>query len=354
MTLISPGTHRGSILVLTQEDDVTAELVIDKLREDGEPVVRVDTSAFPLETEFSASYRAREVESRLTLPKGEQVDFSEVRSVWNRRPGTFSFPPGLSRDSLKFAKGEAHQALAGVMHTSKCLWVNSPERDSLARYKPLQLRVAQEIGLTIPDTVISTSSSKVRSFIEEHEGNVVYKRLSSSTLYDEHGRATPHLTTKLTDELIERLDHIATTPCLFQENLAKAYELRVTIVDGFISAARVDSQQRPDTQIDWRVGVDLPWSPYTLPAAVERQLRAMMDRFGLLFGAVDLVVTQRGEYVFLEVNPVGQWAWFQDEITLPIRDAIARLLADGSPEGIEGARERVGFSGKTSTSGTDS
>ena len=51
-----------------------------------------------------------------------------------------------------------------------------------------------------------------------------------------------------------------------------------------------------------------------------------MTRLDLVFGAIDLVVTPDGRYVFLEVNPTGQWAWFPDHITLPIRDAIATLL----------------------------
>jgi glutathione synthase/RimK-type ligase-like ATP-grasp enzyme len=55
-----------------------------------------------------------------------------------------------------------------------------------------------------------------------------------------------------------------------------------------------------------------------------------MDRLNRVFGAIDIVVTPDGRYVFLEVNPAGQWAWFDDEITLPIRDAIVDLLVAGT------------------------
>jgi hypothetical protein len=40
-------------------------------------------------------------------------------------------------------------------------------------------------------------------------------------------------------------------------------------------------------------------------------------------------VTPEGEWVFLEVNPNGQWAWLQDETGLPIASAIADALVKG-------------------------
>ena len=40
-----------------------------------------------------------------------------------------------------------------------------------------------------------------------------------------------------------------------------------------------------------------------------------------------------GTYVFLEMNPFGQWAWVQDLCGLPLAEAhcrLFRLLMDGS------------------------
>lgn len=34
-----------------------------------------------------------------------------------------------------------------------------------------------------------------------------------------------------------------------------------------------------------------------------------MQSYGLRFGAIDMLRTTASEYVFLEVNPNGQWAW---------------------------------------------
>src|SRR6266851_4864116 len=45
-----------------------------------------------------------------------------------------------------------------------------------------------------------------------------------------------------------------------------------------------------------------------------------------LTGALDFLVTPEGKWVFLEINPNGQWAWIEEETGLPIAAAIADAL----------------------------
>ncbi len=54
-----------------------------------------------------------------------------------------------------------------------------------------------------------------------------------------------------------------------------------------------------------------------------------MHLLGLTFGGIDLDLTPEGDYVFLEVNPSGQWLWLDDKLTLGISDAIASWLHGG-------------------------
>ncbi len=54
----------------------------------------------------------------------------------------------------------------------------------------------------------------------------------------------------------------------------------------------------------------------------------MMKRLDLSFGTIDLVETPEGDYVFLEVNPSGQWLWLDDKLDLGISDAVASWLAE--------------------------
>lgn len=48
----------------------------------------------------------------------------------------------------------------------------------------------------------------------------------------------------------------------------------------------------------------------------------LSKRITLKFGAIDLIKDKDGNYVFLEINPNGQWAWVQTQTGLPIAEAI--------------------------------
>jgi len=81
-------------------------------------------------------------------------------------------------------------------------------------------------------------------------------------------------------------------------------------MDHFVNAVRINSQDVVSTQTDWRQDVDqLEIEPFELPSAVSEALRDFMQTLGLRFGAIDMIVTPNGDYVFLEVNEMGQFLW---------------------------------------------
>jgi glutathione synthase/RimK-type ligase-like ATP-grasp enzyme len=52
----------------------------------------------------------------------------------------------------------------------------------------------------------------------------------------------------------------------------------------------------------------------------------MLGKLNLTFGAFDLIQTPDDEYIFLEVNPVGEWGMLERDLDFAIADSIARLL----------------------------
>ena len=54
-----------------------------------------------------------------------------------------------------------------------------------------------------------------------------------------------------------------------------------------------------------------------------------MSALSLSYGAIDLVLTPEGRYVFLEINPNGQWLWMDEMLSLGISHSIADWLAEG-------------------------
>jgi hypothetical protein len=56
------------------------------------------------------------------------------------------------------------------------------------------------------------------------------------------------------------------------------------------------------------------------------RLQEFLDYFGLQYGAFDLILTPDGQYVFLELNPSGEFFWLDSVVGLPISKAIADVL----------------------------
>lgn len=192
-----------------------------------------------------------------------------------------------------------------------------------ATYKPRQLRVAAECGLTVPRSLVTNIGARARAFADE-VGVLVYKSLSTG-IVTEQDELRIIYTSRLT---ADDLDNGAIALCchLFQEWVPKAFDVRLTVVGGRCFAVAVHAGS-PATEIDWRSRYgELRYEVRETPEEVRRATLLYLRRFGLVFGAFDFSVTPDGRWWFLECNPSGQWGWLAEETGLPIAGALADEL----------------------------
>ncbi|MCK5171613.1 MAG: hypothetical protein KAQ75_17170, partial [Bacteroidales bacterium] len=52
----------------------------------------------------------------------------------------------------------------------------------------------------------------------------------------------------------------------------------------------------------------------------------LMDYYQLNYGAIDMIVTNNDKYIFLEINPVGEFFWLEENPGFPISETIADVL----------------------------
>ncbi len=321
----SSGPH-PRVLVLTEACDPTADFVLEHLNDRSIPFWRVDPGDFPAELGLSARFD-RSWSGELRGPM-RGVDLDEVRAVYYRRPSGFRTPGGLSEVERTFAESQARHAWSGILAALPAvLWVNEPARMADARIKPYQLAVAARCGLTTPRTLITNRPEDVAAFAQQ-VGRIVTKSLAIVNVR-EHNQTGVLYTTEVPEE---DWNHpgIAATAHLFQELIPRAYEVRLTFVAGecFACALEPDS---PDGAIDIRAhGEQVRQTAIQAHEAVADGVRAIMDQLGLVFGAFDFLVRPDGDWVFIELNPNGQWAWTEQAAGLPISTALADLLEKGS------------------------
>lgn len=311
-----------TVLVVTQPFDATADYVVAELHERGVPVFRCNPGDFPRRLTLAA-HLAEGWTGSLRLPERE-VALSDIRCAWYRRPTAFEFADELSSEERRWCGAEARLGLGGAL-AALPRWLNHPSDIARAEYKPLQLQNARAVGLTAPDTLITNDPEAARRFAKEH-GQVVYKPLSAVGVSENEQYRLVYANRVTADDIT---DTVSTTAHLFQTWVDKAYEVRLTVVDNDFFAVRIDAES-PAAAIDWRTDYDqLRYSLMDTPAEVRHRVSGLLDMLMLRFAALDFVVTPDGEWVFLEANPNGQWAWLQDATGAPIAAAIADALTKG-------------------------
>jgi len=97
-----------------------------------------------------------------------------------------------------------------------------------------------------------------------------------------------------------------------------------------IFTAKLDSQAHESTRTDWRAGAvedeDVEYEVFDLPEHIQAGLHRLVRSFGINFASIDMIVTPAGEFVFLDLNPNGQWLWLEEELGLPLVAGMADLL----------------------------
>lgn len=318
------------ILIVSTQFDPHVDFVIDEIRRRRLSFARFNTEDFPTEASVAVEYNAGIDlrESYIIIPANPTIRLDAVRSVWYRRPEVPEVDARITSDAVRgFAEAEAQSALDGLWEIIDGLWINRPAAIRRTR-KLAQLVVAHELGFNIPRTLVTNEPARVLDFFAACQGNVVCKTLREGTI-NYPGHSTAIYTHRCSPEDLELLESVSLAPSIFQEYVPKSFELRITVVGRRVMAAAIDSQLSPLTRDDWRRYdfANVPHSVHQMPDDVEEKCRSIVARFGLVFGAIDMIVTPEGEYIFLEVNPNGQWAWIEGLTGLPICSALVDLLA---------------------------
>jgi glutathione synthase/RimK-type ligase-like ATP-grasp enzyme len=100
---------------------------------------------------------------------------------------------------------------------------------------------------------------------------------------------------------------------LFQQEIKKELEIRVFYLDQKCYAIAMLSQFDTQTSIDYRnYNYTHPnrFEFYSIPKELHEKIKLFMNHFNLQSGSLDFILDKQGEYIFLEVNPSGQYGLF--------------------------------------------
>ncbi|MDR2836494.1 MAG: hypothetical protein LBV69_09965 [Bacteroidales bacterium] len=101
--------------------------------------------------------------------------------------------------------------------------------------------------------------------------------------------------------------------CYLQNKIDKTLELRIFYLDGKCYTLAIHSQNNSKTKIDYRnYDYKKPnrYEPFQIPNALQQKIKHFMQKMNLQTGSLDFIYTPDNQFVFLEVNPCGQYDIF--------------------------------------------
>lgn len=264
--------------------------------------------------------------------EGEKIDLEAVSLVWSRAKVLYQHYGDGESYRNQFLWGRGWRAFfdefAAIMGERV---VNSAESVRRSSDKLGQLRAAARLGARVPDTLVSNDPDEIRAWGTRFP-SIITKALGDASVPDlrKLGGQSSLMTTRVDWDLFGKSgDGVRVFPAVYQAEVPKRTELRVAVQGRSLFAFSIDSQAREYTKVDWRFGTQLPiFARYELPDDVSDFCFRYLKTYGLFAGHFDFIVTPDGEYVFLECNPQGQWAWLDQLSGYAMSEAFARELVE--------------------------
>jgi hypothetical protein len=310
------------VLCITHSADFyTIDIVQRSLEQAGISSFRLNTD------EFAVSCRLNyNLQQTACLHTGDKnIRASDISGVWYRKMWKMKVPPELDPAYQQVFTKE-YQTYLDIFFNqlSHVPWMNWIRTDhAVGADKFMQLSAAHAAGLTVPASVFTNDAQTIHEFFESCNGDIIVK-LHGSLSKSMEGNTPFFPTTRLSHKHLERLAELAYCPMIFQQYIPKDSELRIVYIDGDFFTGKIPN----DEATDWRAIRDrqITWQHYELPSQVCEKIIALMRQLGLTFGAIDMIKNKTGDYIFLEVNPQGEWGMLQKELKYPIGETIAKKL----------------------------
>lgn len=257
-----------------------------------------------------------------SLQSGHSIKVDELKSVWYRRGDFFKDCLNERENNNLFYENLNHEwdvikefLLYEIKGINNFRFVNVN--------KLLVLNYASIIGLLTPETLVCTSKLTVQNCLKNKR--LINKPISQCINKVEKNKVYNTKTIEVEEDMIP--DYFF--PSKFQQLIEKKYELRVFFLSGTFYSMAIFSQLDKKTEIDFRnYNYKKPnrTVPYILPICIEDKLRELLEKLNLDSASIDLIVTKNDDYVFLEINPVGQFGMVSEPCNYYLEDVLSEHL----------------------------
>lgn len=300
-----------NILIITSSFDFTVDYLINKFKNKAN-FYRFNTDFFEEYSIDISNNKGWSISSKVWTIREE-----DIYSIYYRKPTL----PKLEKFDFKYHSlmyKDMISIIDGILEVFNGRCLTKPSILRKSENKIFQLRIAEELNFNIPKSLITNSDNLARRFCKD-EIRIV-KPLSMGRL--EYQNKIGIIQTNVVDKSIP-IEGLGYSAAYFQNYVNKDYEVRATIINKKSHVVRIDSEDK----VDWRKSDSKnKYSKIDLPKDIEIKCLNMLNKLDLNFGAFDFIVND-GKFIFLEVNPNGQWYWLEEELDLKISNDIFNFLS---------------------------
>lgn len=290
------------LLIVCDSEDFTTLLVISRLKK-----MNVSLAVITDETKIERIC-VENYNTILNFSNGMQLNFKDIKAYWYRG-GALVFP-NKKNENPQIIANHLYKENEKIIELLNHRLSNIPNlsADNSIFNRLIVMDMAKDAGLKVPAFgVFSTKQDVKRFFVKQKK--IVTKPISDGLVYTEEEVNYMQYTSLMMEEDVENLTD-EFVPGLFATYIEKKYELRIFYLDGICYAMSILSQLDKQTSIDMRkYNYQKPNRslPYKMPTIIEKKIRVLMNMLSLNTGSIDMIVTPNDEFIFLEVNPIGQF-----------------------------------------------
>lgn len=307
--------NKVDILIISTKYDFSTDYICIELHKRKEKYLRINRDEFK---KYHVIFNINKEYLEIHVNDKKYYIDKHLKSVYYRAPTYFreTYMKQFSTEEQLY-NSQWMSFVRNLTLFENALWVNSPNDTFKAENKLLQLKYANDIGFLIPHTIV-TNSNKYQ-FTDDK----AIKSLDTALFTIDDKEA--FLYTNIMDcQEYSKFD-ISLCPIVIQENLHPKIDYRVTVVNKTIYAVKIVKNGK-GIDGDWRKEKNnIDFIPIKLPIDIDLKCIAILEKFNLVFGGIDLIYYNNSFY-FIEINPTGEWAWLVNDSNLKIYEGICDCL----------------------------
>ncbi len=311
-----------SILILSSNDDITTDKVIDWILHFNKKPFRVDFENFLRNSSISIDLFNKKTRIK------DNINKEFVEAAWFRMDtrNDFYLDEFSEFNNIRiinnYLRKEIITAKSLFLSNNNIKWLSEYETVNLNKYKVLE--VAKQIGLKTPKTIITNNKYDLTKFaVELNIEEFICKSIAENLSIQINNEYT--LQQSVEEFNITRTDSFPTSfmPTMFQEKISKKVDLRVFFLNGKCYSMSIHSNM-----LDYRENYNnVRYNPIKLPELIESKITLLMKHLNLKTGSLDFIEkNDTSELFFLEINPNGQFGNVSNYCNYNLEKKIAKYL----------------------------